>query len=147
LEKIMHALTDSPSLADPGRREARRSRAHRPEPTSLIDEKLQPLYATVLRRNPGESEFHQAVLGVLQSVGSVVAKHPEYATAKLLERICEPERQVIFRVVWTDDRGEVHVNRGFRVQFNSALGPYKGLSWHRCGQCHALPSPCSSCGR
>ena len=66
------------------------------------------------------------MLGVLQSVGPVVAKHPEYATAKLLERICERERQVIFRVVWTDDRGEVHVNRGFRVQFNSALGPYKG---------------------
>jgi glutamate dehydrogenase (NADP+) len=122
----MSARTDSPSLADLGWPDARRPQALRPEPTPLIDEKLQPLYATVLRRNPGESEFHQAVLAVLQSVGPVVAKHPEYATAKLLERICEPERQVIFRVLWTDDRGEVHVNRGFRVQFNSALGPYKG---------------------
>jgi glutamate dehydrogenase (NADP+) len=73
-----------------------------------------------------ETEFHQAVLGVLQSVGPVVAKHPSYARAKLLERICEPERAIIFRAVWTDDRGEVQVNRGFRIQFNSALGPTRG---------------------
>jgi glutamate dehydrogenase (NADP+) len=127
----MSALIDSSSLVGPGQPDARRSRALRPEPTPLIDEKLQPLYSAVLRRNPGESEFHQAVLGVLQSVGPVVAKHPQYAMAKLLERVCEPERQVIFRVVWTDDRGEVQVNRGFRVQFNSALGPYKGgLRFH-----------------
>ena len=96
-----------------------------------VDEKLQSLYSTLQRRNPGETEFHQAVLGVLQSVAPVVAKRPAYAAAKLLERICEPERQVIFRTVWTDDRGEVQVNRGFRVQFNSALGPYKGgLRFH-----------------
>jgi glutamate dehydrogenase (NADP+) len=96
-----------------------------------VDEKLQPLCDTVLRRNPGEAEFHQAVLSVLESVGPLVAKHHDYVTAKLLERICEPERQIIFRVVWTDDCGEVHVNRGFRVQFNSALGPYKGgLRFH-----------------
>ena len=127
----MTALTDTPGLADPGQPDPRWTRALRPEPTALLDEKLQPLYSTVLRRNPGETEFHQAVLGVLQSMGPVVAKHPQYATAKLLERICEPERQIIFRVVWTDDRGEVHVNRGFRVQFNSALGPYKGgLRFH-----------------
>jgi glutamate dehydrogenase (NADP+) len=127
----MSELTDSQTLADARRPDAGRSRALRPEPTPLIDEKLQALYSTVVRRNPGESEFHQAVLGVLQSMGPVVAKHPKYATAKLLERICEPERQIIFRVVWTDDRGEVHVNRGFRVQFNSALGPYKGgLRFH-----------------
>jgi glutamate dehydrogenase (NADP+) len=79
----------------------------------------------VLRRNPGEAEFHQAVAGVLQSVGPVVAKHPEYAEAKPLERICEPERQIIFRVV-DRRRWGVHVNRGFRVQFNNALGPYRG---------------------
>jgi hypothetical protein len=105
--------TDSP-LADSGQADARRSNDPRPEPTPPIDEKLEPLYSTVLRRNPGESEFHQAVLAVLQSVGSVVAvaKHPEYAMAKLLERICEPERQIIFRVLWTDDRGEVHVVPG-----------------------------------
>ena len=96
-----------------------------------VDEKLQPLYSTLQRQNPGETEFHQAALGVLQSVAPVVAKRPAYAAAKLLQRICEPERQIIFRVVWTDDRGEVQVNRGFRVQFNSALGPYKGgLRFH-----------------
>ncbi|MGH3266128.1 MAG: NADP-specific glutamate dehydrogenase, partial [Trebonia sp.] len=103
----------------------------RPESQPAVAEKLAPLYAEVLARNPGEDEFHQAVHSVLQSVGPVIAKHPAYAAAKLLERICEPERQIIFRVVWTDDRGEVHVNRGFRVQFNSALGPYKGgLRFH-----------------
>jgi glutamate dehydrogenase (NADP+) len=102
-----------------------------PERSRLVDEKLQPVYATVLRRNPGEPEFHQAVRSVLESVGPVVAKHPAYATAKLLERVCEPERQIVFRIVWTDDHGEVQVNRGFRVQFNSALGPYKGgLRFH-----------------
>ncbi|MGH2877300.1 MAG: NADP-specific glutamate dehydrogenase [Solirubrobacteraceae bacterium] len=96
-----------------------------------MDEKLAPVYATVLRRNSGEAEFHQAVRIVLQSVGPVIAKHPAYAAAKLLERVCEPERQIIFRVVWTDDSGQVQVNRGFRVQFNSALGPYKGgLRFH-----------------
>ena len=127
----MNAFLDSTITTEPETPEARRSRTVRPMPLAVLDEKLQPLYATVLRRNPAESEFHQAVLGVLQTVGPVVAKHPSFAMAKLLERICEPERQIIFRVVWTDDRGEVHVNRGFRVQFNSALGPYKGgLRFH-----------------
>jgi glutamate dehydrogenase (NADP+) len=126
----MNAFLDSSITAEPETPEAGRSGTS-PMPLPALDEKLQPLYATVLRRNPGESEFHQAVLGVLQTVGPVVAKHPSFAMAKLLERICEPERQIIFRVVWTDDRGEVHVNRGFRVQFNSALGPYKGgLRFH-----------------
>ena len=92
----------------------------------MIDEKLQPIFDEVLRRNAGESEFLQAVQEVLESLGAVVAKHPEYAHNALIERICEPERQIIFRVPWVDDRGEVQINRGFRVQFNSALGPYKG---------------------
>jgi glutamate dehydrogenase (NADP+) len=96
-----------------------------------LDEKVQAVYDTVLRRNPGEQEFHQAAREVLETLGPVVAKHPEYVEAKLLERICEPERQIIFRVPWSDDSGEVHVNRGFRVEFNSALGPYKGgLRFH-----------------
>lgn len=96
-----------------------------------IDEKLQPILSTVLRRNAGEVEFHQAVHEVLESLGRVVSKHPEYANEALIERICEPERQIIFRVPWIDDRGEVQINRGFRVQFNSALGPYKGgLRFH-----------------
>jgi glutamate dehydrogenase (NADP+) len=91
-----------------------------------LDEKLEPIYAAVLRRNPGEAEFHQAAREVLDSLGAVIAKHPDYAEGALIERICEPERQIIFRVPWVDDKGQVQINRGFRVQFNSALGPYKG---------------------
>ena len=98
---------------------------------SATDDILGPVYAEVLRRNPGEAEFHQAVREVLDSLGRVVGKHPHYAEAGLIERLCEPERQIIFRVPWTDDQGNVQINRGFRVQFNSALGPYKGgLRFH-----------------
>ncbi|OAE48912.1 NADP-specific glutamate dehydrogenase [Agrobacterium tumefaciens] len=91
-----------------------------------IDEKLEPILNEVLRRNAGEVEFHQAVREVLESLGRVIAKHPRYAENALIERICEPERQIMFRVPWVDDKGQVQINRGFRVQFNSALGPYKG---------------------
>jgi glutamate dehydrogenase (NADP+) len=91
-----------------------------------IDEKLEPILAEVLRRNAGETEFHQAVREVLESLGRVIAKHPDYANDALIERLCEPERQIIFRVPWVDDKDRVQINRGFRVQFNSALGPYKG---------------------
>ena len=88
-------------------------------------------YETVLRRNAGEVEFHQAVLEVLESLHAVVEKRPEYVEASIIERICEPERQIIFRVPWVDDKGVVQINRGFRVNFNSALGPYKGgLRFH-----------------
>ncbi len=93
---------------------------------SRIDDKLQPIMAEVLRRNAAEPEFHQAFAEVLESLGRVVAKHPEYLDHALIERIAEPERQIIFRVPWVNDRGQVEINRGFRVQFNSALGPYKG---------------------
>lgn len=96
-----------------------------------LDEKIEPIYQEVLRRNPGEIEFHQAVREVLESLGSVLVKHPEYTERKIIERICEPERQIIFRVPWQDDKGQVQINRGFRVEFNSALGPYKGgLRFH-----------------
>ncbi|KKW90537.1 NADP-specific glutamate dehydrogenase [Sphingobium chungbukense] len=96
-----------------------------------IDEKLLPIYEDVLRRNAGETEFHQAVEEVLESLGAVIAKHPDYMDNALIERICEPERQIIFRVPWVDDNGQIQINRGFRVQFNSALGPYKGgLRFH-----------------
>ena len=91
-----------------------------------IDEKLEPILTEVLNRNAGELEFHQAVREVLESLGRVIAKHPDYADDALIERICEPERQIIFRVPWVDDQGRVQINRAFRVQFNSALGPYKG---------------------
>ncbi|MFP3872284.1 MAG: NADP-specific glutamate dehydrogenase [Candidatus Natronoplasma sp.] len=87
---------------------------------------LDRVYETVVDRNPGEEEFHQAVKEVLESIEPALEKHPEFAEAKIVERLVEPERQIIFRVPWRDDNGEVHVNRGFRVQFNSAIGPYKG---------------------
>ncbi len=80
----------------------------------------------VIARNPGEKEFHQAVREVAESVRVVIEKNPEFARCKVMERLVEPERQLMFRVPWVDDKGEVHVNRGFRVQFNSAIGPYKG---------------------
>ena len=96
-----------------------------------IDEELIAVRDAVVRRNPAEPEFQQAVQEVLLSLGPVVAKHQEFVRGKLMERIAEPERQIIFRVPWMDDRGEVHIDRGFRVEFNSALGPYKGgLRFH-----------------
>ena len=101
------------------------------EATVQIDDKLVGIYDEVTRRNAGEAEFHQAVREVLESLGRVVAKHPEYLENALIERICEPERQIIFRVPWLDDQNNVQINRGFRVQFNSAMGPYKGgLRFH-----------------
>jgi len=96
-----------------------------------VDTITQRVYEQVLKRNPGEVEFHQAVEEVLDSLGPVLEKHPEYVDAKILERIVEPERQIMFRVPWQDDKGNIHVNRGFRFEFNSALGPYKGgLRFH-----------------
>jgi glutamate dehydrogenase (NADP+) len=96
-----------------------------------IKARIETIIADVMRRNAGESEFHQAVREVTETLGPVLQKHPQYARHKIIERICEPERQIIFRVPWVDDRGEVHINRGFRVQFNSVLGPYKGgLRFH-----------------
>ncbi|MEV4937740.1 NADP-specific glutamate dehydrogenase [Streptomyces zaomyceticus] len=89
------------------------------------------VYTEVRRRNPGEAEFHQAAAEVLDSLGPALERHPEYAGTGILERLCEPERQLLFRVPWVDDKGAVRVNRGFRVEFNSALGPYKGgLRFH-----------------
>ncbi len=87
---------------------------------------IQAVYEQVLKRNPGEPEFHQAVKEVLDSLGVVLDRNPQYVRARILERLVEPERQIIFRVPWQDDRGEFQVNRGFRIEFNSALGPYKG---------------------
>jgi len=85
----------------------------------------------VEQRNPGQPEFMQAVKEVLHSIKPVVEKHPEYQEARILERITEPERQLMFRVVWEDDNGKVNVNRGYRVAFNGALGPFKGgLRFH-----------------
>ena len=92
---------------------------------------IKTVYEQVLKRNHGEVEFHQAVKEVLDSLEPVLKKHPEYVDAKILDRIVEPERQIIFRVPWQDDKGNIHINRGFRFEFNSALGPYKGgLRFH-----------------
>lgn len=98
---------------------------------SEIEQRLEHIFDRVVKHNQGEYEFHQAVKEVIETLGPVLRKHPEYAEQKIIERICEPERQIIFRVPWMDDRGEVQINRGFRVGFNSALGPYKGgLRFH-----------------
>jgi glutamate dehydrogenase (NADP+) len=97
----------------------------------MTDNQLEVILDEVTARNPGEPEFHQAVSEVLASLDSVLAQRPEYAQAEVIRRLVEPERQIIFRVPWVDDAGRVRVNRGFRVQFNSALGPYKGgLRFH-----------------
>ncbi|MGD8786395.1 MAG: NADP-specific glutamate dehydrogenase [Phycisphaerales bacterium] len=96
-----------------------------------VDTIIQGIYEQVLKRNPGEVEFHQAVKEVLDSLGPVLKKNPQYVETKITERIVEPERQIMFRVPWQDDKGNVQVNRGFRFEFNSALGPYKGgLRFH-----------------
>ena len=87
---------------------------------------VQRILEELKRRNPGEPEFHQAATEVLESLTPVFDRHPEFEAAGLLERFVEPERVVMFRVPWVDDAGKVHVNRGFRVQYNSAIGPYKG---------------------
>lgn len=87
--------------------------------------------AELKAKNPGEPEFHQAAEEVAKSLASVFEMHPEYRKAKLLERIAEPERVIMFRVPWMDDKGEIHVNRGYRIEMNSAIGPYKGgLRFH-----------------
>jgi glutamate dehydrogenase (NADP+) len=96
-----------------------------------MTEYTQRVIEIVRAKNAGESEFQQAVQEVLETIDPVVERHPEYRTAKILERLTEPERVITFRILWSDDQGEVHINRGFRVQFNSAIGPYKGgLRFH-----------------
>ena len=98
---------------------------------SSIEQEVAGYYDKLLQRNAGEPEFHQAVAEVLDSLKIVLGKDPHYADYGLIERLCETERQIIFRVPWKDDNNEIRVNRGFRVQFNSALGPYKGgLRFH-----------------
>jgi len=92
---------------------------------------LEKIMADLEKKNPGQSEFLQAVKEVLETIVDFVNENPKYDKAKIIERIVEPERTILFRVTWTDDKGEVHVNRGYRIQFNSAIGPYKGgLRFH-----------------
>ena len=99
--------------------------------TAAIHPRLQPHFDTVIARNPGEAEFHQAVFEVMQSLSPIIGKFPAFAQWSIIKRLCEPERQIIFRVPWVADNGEIQINRGFRVEFNSALGPFKGgLRFH-----------------
>ena len=96
-----------------------------------MSEYVKSLIAQVKAKNPSEPEFHQAVQEVAESLDLVLERHPEYRSAKILERMVEPERVVMFRIPWADDQGEIHINRGFRIQMNSAIGPYKGgLRFH-----------------
>lgn len=96
-----------------------------------MTEYVKELMAEVKAKNPAEPEFHQAVEEVAESLALVFERHPEYRAAKILERIIEPERIISFRVAWIDDQGEVHINRGYRIEMNSAIGPYKGgLRFH-----------------
>lgn len=113
-----------------------------------MTKKIELFMKEVVGKNPGEVEFHQAVQEVVESVMPFIEKNPKYQKAKILERMVEPERVIIFRVPWLDDKGEVQINRGYRVQMSSALGPYKGgLRFHLCqrgeyrwvcqsGRCH-----------
>ncbi|HJG07184.1 glutamate dehydrogenase [Megamonas hypermegale] len=104
---------------------------------SLKNAYLQKVYDKVVAKNPGEAEFHQAVYEVLESITPAIEKNPAYEKANIIERMVEPERMITFRVTWVDDNNNVQVNRGYRVQFNSAIGPYKGgLRLH--------PSVCAS---
>jgi glutamate dehydrogenase (NADP+) len=96
-----------------------------------LSDLAQPVFDSVLAVNPNEPEYHQAVHEVLHSIGPVLERRPEYVSGGILERLVEPERQILFRVPWIDDAGKLQVNRGYRVQYNSALGPYKGgLRFH-----------------
>lgn len=96
-----------------------------------MSEYLNNILVRVKAQNQNEPEFHQAVQEVLESLEVVIAQHPEYRSAKILERMVEPERVILFRVPWMDDQGEIHVNRGYRIEMNSAIGPYKGgLRFH-----------------
>src|SRR6059058_475143 len=96
-----------------------------------MNDQVSALMSDVKAKNPSEPEFHQAVQEVVESLALVLDQHPEYRKAKIIERIIEPERVIMFRVPWQDDEGELHVNRGFRIQMNSAIGPYKGgLRFH-----------------
>ena len=103
---------------------------------SIQNEYLNGLMERVIQRNPAEPEFHQAVREVLTSLSPVVEAQPAYITEGVMDCLVEPERMIKFRVPWEDEQGKVHVNRGFRVQFNSAIGPYKGgLRFHPSRAC------------
>lgn len=99
--------------------------------TSIMEQKVQGFMAKVIAKNPGEVEFHQAVHEVVESLIPFVEENPQYKEAKILERMVEPERVILFRVPWLNDKGGVEINKGYRIEMNSAIGPYKGgLRFH-----------------
>jgi glutamate dehydrogenase (NADP+) len=99
--------------------------------TTMLEKKVDEFMAKVIAKNHGELEYHQAVREVVESIIPFIEENPKYTQARILERIVEPERVLMFRVPWLDDKGEIHVNRGFRIEMNSAIGPYKGgLRFH-----------------
>jgi len=96
-----------------------------------MDKNVEAFMEDIIAKNPGEKEFHQAVEEVAESIMPFIEKNPKYKKAKILERIAEPERVILFRVPWQDDSGEYHINKGYRIEMNSAIGPYKGgLRFH-----------------
>ena len=98
---------------------------------NILDLKVNEFMAKVIAKNPGEAEFHQAVKEVVESLMPFIEENPKYQYAKVLERMVEPERVMMFRVPWLDDNGQIRINRGYRIQMNSAIGPYKGgLRFH-----------------
>ena len=98
---------------------------------NVYDQMVAEFMAKIIAKNPGEKEFHQAVQEVAESLIPFIEENPKYKAAKILERIAEPERVIMFRVPWLNDKGEFVINRGFRIQMNSAIGPYKGgLRFH-----------------
>src|SRR2546426_6556600 len=102
-----------------------------PPGNKVTGDYIEEVMTTVRSKNPAEPEFHQAVQEVFESLRLMLQKHPEYRAARILERLVEPERVIMFRVPWFDDQGNIHVNRGFRIEMNSAIGPYKGgLRFH-----------------
>jgi glutamate dehydrogenase/leucine dehydrogenase len=90
-----------------------------------LKKSLDEFMAKIIAKNPGEKEFHQAVMEVAESLIPFIEENPKYKQAKILERMAEPERIIIFRVPWMNDKGEIQINRGFRIEMNSAIGPYK----------------------
>jgi glutamate dehydrogenase (NADP+) len=117
----------------------------------MSEQLLNSFLDQVTSRNPGEKEFHQSVYEVARSLLPFLEQQPKYKKAKILERLVEPERIIIFRITWDDDQGEVRVNRGYRVQMNSAIGPYKGgLRFHpsvNLGVMKFLPPSLQRCGQ
>ncbi|MDH5333753.1 MAG: glutamate dehydrogenase, partial [Thermoleophilia bacterium] len=98
---------------------------------SITTRYLEAVVADVVARSPGEQEFHQAVAEVAETLVPVLERNPAYREWKILDRMVEPERVIMFRVPWVDDRGEIHVNRGYRIEMSSAIGPFKGgLRFH-----------------